>query len=251
MHLHNKSSSSNHFKGKNPLEHVIEAQAEGLVCSTEMHGQEPAGYLSAGCDSARETAFIFSLLSILFSHLIVGSEEKLTLFFYCTLSLIFWKMGRSAWLGWFRLERLHRVLEQERFEIEHHRQQEREELKELYAAKGFEGKLLEEVLDVLMADNDRLLKVMVEEELGLSLEKTEHPLKQGLGATFGVILTACLAISSSFLLPEYGLFLGAFLAIALASFVSASLAKNNFVPAVVWNLGIAFSAIATLFFLLQ
>ncbi len=99
-------------------------------------------------------------------------------------------MGRSAWLGWSRLERLHRILAQEKWEIEHNREQEREELGVLYAAKGFEGKLLEDVLDVLMADGDRLLKVMVEEELGLTLESQVHPLKQGLGAGFECYLPA-------------------------------------------------------------
>ena len=93
-------------------------------------------------------------------------------------------------LGWARLERLHRIVEEERYEIENHRQQEREELKELYRAKGFQGKLLDEVVDVLMADGERLLKVMVEEELGLSLQSQEHPLKQGAGSALGAFVAS-------------------------------------------------------------
>jgi hypothetical protein len=95
-----------------------------------------------------------------------------------------WKTGRSALLGWGRMERLHRLIEEERWEIQHHRAQERRELGEMYRAKGFDGKLLEEVLDVLMSDDNRLLKVMLEEELGLTLEAYEHPLRQAIGALF-------------------------------------------------------------------
>ena len=58
---------------------------------------------------------------------------------------------------------------EERFEIAHHRGQEKEELTELYALKGFKGELLDQVINVLMADDNRLLSVMLEEELGLEL----------------------------------------------------------------------------------
>ncbi len=34
---------------------------------------------------------------------------------------VVWKTARSALLGWARIERLHRVIEEERWEIEHHR----------------------------------------------------------------------------------------------------------------------------------
>lgn len=120
----------------------------------------------------------------------------------------------------------------------------------LYAAKGFEGKLLEDVLDVLMADNDRLLKIMIEEELGLTLETSEHPLKQGLGALIGVLLAAAVSLGLFWLFPPYGLAIGAAAAITVASVLSAIRAGNDSVPAVIWNLGIAFLAIATLYFLL-
>src|SRR5262249_53556095 len=123
---------------------------------------------------------------------------------------LIWKTGRSAWLGWSRIERLHRVVEQEKWEIEHHRQQEREELKALYATKGFEGKLLEDVLDVLMADGDRLLRVMVEEELGLTLESHEHPLKQAVGAGLGVLFSSILCLFGLWLYPSLGLLIAAF-----------------------------------------
>jgi vacuolar iron transporter family protein len=167
------------------------------------------------------------------------------------LGLVFWKTGRSAWLGWFRLERLHRIVAQEQWEIEHHRQQEREELKALYAAKGFEGKLLEDVLDVLMADGDRLLRVMVEEELGLTLESHEHPLKQGLGAFIGSFLAALICSLCFFLYPAWGLVIGAALVLAIGSAIAAKRERNRIIPAIVWNIGIGAVSFGFVYFMIS
>jgi vacuolar iron transporter family protein len=164
-----------HFKGKEAITHVAEAQAQGIISSSEIHGTELPGHISAATDAAREVAFILAVSWLILSKLGLSYGHLLGILSVLSGGLVIWKTGRGAWLAWFRLERLHRIVAQEKWEIEHHRQQEREELKALYAAKGFEGKLLEEVLDVLMADGDRLLRVMIEEELGLSLESHEHP----------------------------------------------------------------------------
>src|SRR3990167_5148375 len=164
-----------HFKKKNPLEHVIEARKKGRLASSETHGMELPGHVAAASDAAKETTLILLILWAL-----LGIEDH---WFMVTLiaGWLIWKVGRSAILGWARLERLHRVIEEERYEIEHHRPQEKEELRALYQAKGFSGKLLNEVVDVLMADDNRLLQVMLEEELGLHLESYEYSLKQSAG----------------------------------------------------------------------
>lgn len=246
-----ETSHPAHFKGKNALDHVIEAQAQGVIASAEIHGLETPGYLSAACDAARESALFLSLLALLFSLFPIAHAQALPILIIFSCSWMLWKAGRAGWLGWFRLERLHRILEQERWEIEHHRQQERDELRELYAAKGFEGKLLEDVLDVLMADNERLLKVMVEEELGLSLTSVEHPLKQALGAAAGVFFAALLCLLLFVAWPPYGLFLGAFFTVAIAAGLAAHLAQNLMTPAIIWNLGIGILAFGCAYFLLH
>jgi vacuolar iron transporter family protein len=251
MSKENNNPNPDHFKGKDALHHVVEAQAEGIVSTSEIHGTEMPGHLSAACDAARETAIILPIILLLLTFSQGTFSTNLTPLFIFSCGWALWKAGRSAWLGWFRLERLHRVLEQERYEIEHHFQQERDELRVLYAAKGFEGKLLEDVLDVLMADNERLLKVMVEEELGLSLATTEHPLKQGLGAFFGVVAAALLCLSCLFAWPAYGIFFGAAVTIIMASAFTAYMAQNEIIPAIIWNLGLAFLAVGTIFFLLE
>ena len=165
-------SENTHFTGKDPLEHVAEKIAEGKLSSVEVHGTELPGHISAGADAARETAVVLLLISsILLSLHLPLSQLTVDILIFST-GWTLWKFGRSAWLGWSRLERLHRVVKQEKWEIDNNRDQERMELRELYAAKGFEGKLLDHVIDVLMADGDRLLKVMLEEELGLNLNRT-------------------------------------------------------------------------------
>lgn len=243
--------SPEHFSGKDALGHVAEAQARGLVAAAEEHGTEPPGFLSAGADAARDTAIALLLLTHLLSVLDISKTYLLKGILVFAASWLIWKLGRAAWLGWAQLERLHRVLEQERWEIQHHRQQERIELKALYAAKGFQGQLLEDVLDVLMADGDRLLRVMVEEELGLSLEVHEHPLKQGLGAALGVAIATAVFFPSAFFLGWVGALTAAFIIISCASALTASYAGNRLIPAIIWNIGLTILTFSTIFFLFR
>ncbi len=85
-------------------------------------------------------------------------------------------------------------LQRERAEIRDDPDHERDEVAALYAAKGFQEPLLTQVVDVLCADDDRLLKVMMEEELGLSLFHVNHPLLVGLW-NFGAALVVGLLLS--------------------------------------------------------
>lgn len=242
---------SNHFRGKDAISHVAEAQARGIIASSEVHGTETPGSISAGADAARETTILLLFLWVI--ALIMGWTTST--FFSVSgsvlLGWLIWKVGRSAWLGWSRLERLHRILEEENWEIEHNRAQERAELGVLYEAKGFQGKLLEDVLDVLMADGDRLLKVMIEEELGLTLEVYEHPLKQSFGAALGVVLTVGLSLLFFYLTPEYGLIISSVVMIGFSAAISAYFEKNRPIPAIVWNLGIAVFSLGSFYFLLE
>lgn len=235
----------NHFKGKKPLEHVLEARKKGQLASSEIHGTELPGHVSAAADSAKETTVILLILWAL-----LGSEAHWFMLIFIS-GWFVWKVGRSAILGWSRLNRVHRVIEEERWEIEHHRQQEKEELKALYAAKGFSGKLLDEVVEVLMADDNRLLQVMLEEELGLSLESLEHPLKQAAGAGVGVIGASLILSFGLFFLPSWGPVLCAIVAISLSAGTTAQLEKSPPLPAIVWNLATAALATGVSFFLNQ
>lgn len=235
----------NHFKGKNALQHVIDARMKGRAAEAETHGTELPGHISAAADAAKETALIILVLWTL-----LGSKAHWFILVFASGWLV-WKVGRSAILGWSRLERLHRVIEEERWEIEHRRPQEKEELKALYAAKGFSGKLLDEVIEVLMADDNRLLQVMLEEELGLSLESYEHPLKQAAGAFVGVAGASLILSFGLFTLPPWGPAVCAGVVIALSSGTTAQLEKNHLLPSIIWNLATASLAAAAAYFLAQ
>ena len=90
-------------------------------------------------------------------------------------------------------------LERERREIREDPEHEREEVRTLYAAKGFQEPLLTQIADTLCADDDRLLKVMMEEELGLFTRHVNHPLLVGLWNTAGaMIATLLLAVPVCF-----------------------------------------------------
>jgi hypothetical protein len=239
--------SADHFKGKSVVDHLMEARAKGASASSEVHGVEIPGHWAAGVDALKETSISLLLLWIVLGQSFLS--VRIILLF--SAGWLLWKMGRSAFLGWARLERLHRLIEEERWEIEHHREQEREELTELYRAKGFTGKMLEEVIDVLMADDNRLLKVMLEEELGLSLEEYEHPLKQSLGAGVGVIIASGLLLVGFLAHPLYGIPIIAMILIPLATGIASVLENNRVLPAVTWTLSITFLSSAGVYFLSQ
>jgi hypothetical protein len=235
--------SSDHFQGKTVVEHLREARARGALASAEIHGTEMPGHLSAGADAAKEGAVILSLLWIVFY------PSHMNLFILFAIGWLVWKVGRSALLGWARLERLHRVIEEERWEIEHSREQERQELKELYAAKGLSGKLLDEAISAFMADDNRLLRIMLEEEMGLTLEVYEHPLKQASGAACGALLSALAFFGGWWISPIYVPLAGAAFVIAIASCIAAKAERNRRIEAIIWNLALSAFACGITYFL--
>lgn len=229
-----------HFDDKDAKTHVLEKRLEGMK---EVHGTELPGHFASFTDTLRETSLFLLILSMFVSNflwLIVAA-----------LGWTIWRMGRSGWLGWSRLERLHRIIEQEKFEIEHHRPQEREELKALYQQKGFHGKLLEDVVDVLMADQDRLLKVMLEEELGLSLEAYEHPLKQAFGAGLGALSACLLFFIGFYFFGMFGGFGASLVGIGLGAFLLAWYERNKIISAIVWNISFGILSFGLIYFLIR
>lgn len=82
-------------------------------------------------------------------------------------------------------------INQERLEIQLCPEIEREELRQIYIKKGFEGELLENVVDHICSDNELWVQEMVIDELGVTELEHESSLK-----TAGVIFLAfCLGAS--------------------------------------------------------
>src|SRR5258708_5478551 len=114
-----------HFKGKEAIQHVLDARIRGKVGTEETHGVEMPGHLFAAFDAAKETAAILLFLGVILNVFSLDNRLKIALLGIFVIAYLIWKLGRSALLGWTRLQRLHRLIEEERWEIEHHRPQER------------------------------------------------------------------------------------------------------------------------------
>jgi hypothetical protein len=224
-----------HFHGKTALQHIAEIQASGVSSSTEIHGAETPGPFFAFLDAAKDTALLLAILTLAFDNFSMVPSQKWGLTLCLGLGWALWKGFRSCMLAWSRLSRLHRIAGEELLEIQTNRPQEKEELMALYRSKGFQGELLDRVVNVLMADQDRLLKVMLQEEMGYRLEEHHHPIIQGICAAAGACGVCTLIVLSMFgfsLLFSLGSMI---LTMALFGAWFARLEKNPIVPAFFWN----------------
>ena len=84
-------------------------------------------------------------------------------------------------------EILESEIKREEFEIENVPEAERQEIEDIYTAKGFRGEDLRRVVDKITSNKDIWLKTMLTEELGLNLEIVGSPLKGAL-VMFGAFL---------------------------------------------------------------
>lgn len=238
--------ASEHFAGQHPSKHILEKFARGAAFASERHGQELSGSLAALIDSAKVSAAMLALSA--WSLQSGGHTLKISSLLLFALGSILWQGARSSWLGFSRLEHLHRELLAEHQEIATNRAQEREELEALYAIKGFEDPLLGQVVETLMADDDRLLRVMLEEELGMTLGVHEHPLKQGIFAGGGAFVASALCIAALFFGGIWaGISAGAFV-IGLSAALAAYIEGNRVLEALLWNLSLFATIVAVIHF---
>ncbi|MEX2054731.1 MAG: VIT1/CCC1 transporter family protein [Candidatus Andersenbacteria bacterium] len=84
-------------------------------------------------------------------------------------------------------ERYERERARETWEVEHIPEEERKEITAIYAAKGFSGELLHQVVTTITADKERWVDTMLQEEHGLARE-TRSPLKGGAVTYFAFII---------------------------------------------------------------
>lgn len=96
-------------------------------------------------------------------------------------------------------EQLDRARQMEAKHIRHVPDGEREEVRQIFAQKGFEGDVLDNIVAVITSDERLWIDTMLTEELGLRIE-SPHPLHAAM-ATFGAFLVVGLVPLLPFVLP--------------------------------------------------
>jgi VIT1/CCC1 family predicted Fe2+/Mn2+ transporter len=136
-------------------------------------------------------------------------------------------MGLGALLG-SRAERdlYRRERAREEREVREVPHLEREELRQIYRQKGFEGEGLERVVDVLTANFDRWIDTMMAEELNLA-PPSESPLKAGLVIGLSYLAAAAIPLFPYVLLPLRWALLGSLVSTGIALF-AVGVAKARF-----------------------
>jgi len=116
---------------------------------------------------------------------------------------------------------------------------EREEIRQIFAGKGFDGSLLEKIVEVITRDRRRWVDTMITEEWGLQLQ-TPSPWKSGL-STFAAFVLAGAVPLLPFFLPVAWSGDAAFAVSAAATavaFFAIGVAKGHVVHRSLWLSGL-------------
>lgn len=98
-------------------------------------------------------------------------------------------MGAANFLGTrAELQARNKAREEELYHIKHIPEGEREEVRQIYAAKGFKGEDLEKIVVTITSDKDRWVETMLTEEFGLS--KAEPSALRAGASTFAAFIIA-------------------------------------------------------------
>jgi VIT1/CCC1 family predicted Fe2+/Mn2+ transporter len=138
-------------------------------------------------------------------------------------------------------EHLENQRQAEHEEIDSHPEGEREEIRQIYASKGFSGRQLEEVVEVITADRRQWVETMLQEEHGLSLQPAD-PRTAALATFTAFALVGALPLIP-FLLNWFfpGLIAAPFLVssvVTLCAFFAVGALKGQFVKISAWRSGL-------------
>lgn len=136
-------------------------------------------------------------------------------------------------------------MNREGYEVDNFPEVERQEIREIYEAKGFKGEMLENIISHITSDRNRWIDIMMREELGLSLDQTVSPLKSGIATggayAFGALMPI---IPYLFMQPSSGLIASAALTLSVLFGVGA--AKTIVTGKNTWRSGLESMAIGGL-----
>ena len=97
-------------------------------------------------------------------------------------------------------------MKREAYEVENFPEIERQEIREIYESKGFKDEILEKIISHITSDRRRWVDIMMNEELGLSLDPNTSPAKSAVATggayAFGALMPV---IPYVFMQPAVGL----------------------------------------------
>ncbi len=101
-------------------------------------------------------------------------------------------------------------VQRERDEIERWPERERDEIRGIYRAKGFGGRLLDDIVTHITGERERWANVMMREELGFGADVAEPPLRSGLTVGLSYLLGAAIPmLPYTFVRPPLGIAISA------------------------------------------
>ncbi len=218
-----------------------------LICFADFKLEEIPAHFISFAQSIKEFTILFLIVFIALKNLKLAILPFILIFSFSFLILKTFLVAFSAWT---KLSRLHKIIEDKKWHIEHKREEEKIQLEKIYEAKGFSNKLLTDIVDTLTSDDNRLLQTMLEEEMGLSLGYFIHPIKQALGAFLGMFLASSIFAAAFFSLPIiYCFFVSGAINIITSSIIASKYEKTKMSKEIIWDLAIAITVLATCHFL--
>ncbi len=175
-----------------PARHLSDARrrAQLALYSGEHHHLPGGGYLPDAAGELLRGALVGGSVLAAGLALSLGRNEVLAVFAVVVSAHAIAEGLLAARSSSMQIHFYRREIRREAKEIQEDPEGERAELTALYEAKGLKGPVLREAVDQICADPETLLKVMMEEELGIFASRFEHPALQGLVDAGAVVLGA-------------------------------------------------------------
>ncbi len=117
----------------------------------------------------------------------------------------------------------------EKAHIEKFPEEEKQELYKIYSAKGFEGKLLDDIVDEIVSDKEVWVNIMMEEELDLSKVDTSSIVNSALVVGLSALVGSFVPILPLFFLARTDALIASIVVSALALFAAGVYEAKSYV----------------------